>query len=313
MKPRDPPRPDGAPLPLHGFRFSRAGVLLQRPFELARAFGFSSRKYARTLDRYRELLEKHDVSATFPVTAVTLRRHSGVVRRLADSGHELAVHGLTHVDHSRLDLAVQTKRMTRARRIFRALGLEPEGFRCPYLWWNAHTRAAAARAGFSYVSNQVRIRGEYDSARVRRLYHVDGTATVSSLPSFRDGIVEIPVSLPDDFLLAERLSLPPEAIADVWLAMLQEAVDAGEMFVLQLHPELLPRCGLALDRVLSAAGGDSRVWVTTMAEVARWWRRRPDPDALAGVWPPGKRAALCVTGDIDCVTLRDYAWRLVGQ
>lgn len=296
-----------------GLRFSRAGALLLRPVEVARAFGVLPGKYGRALHRYGELLARHGVRATFPITAVTLRRHPRILRRLADAGNELAVHGLTHVDHSRLDLASQTERMLRARRIFHELGIDAEGFRCPYLWWNPDTRVAARRAGFSYVSNQVRIRAGLDCRSVRRLYHVDGTASDTSLPALHDGLVEMPVSLPDDFLLAERLSLSASAIADVWLGMLRDVADAGEMFVLQVHPELLPRCEEALDRLLAEAVADGSLWIATMAEVARWWRRRASSDPQVPFWPSGKRAALCVTGDIDCVTLGDYAWRLVGR
>lgn len=411
-----------------GLDRSRAGEILRRSFTLTRTFGLTTSKYGQLLRRYREILSDHGQRGTFPTTAVTLQRHPAVLQRLADAGNELAVHGLTHIDHSRRDLEAQTDAMTRARAMFRQLGFSPEGFRCPYLWWNDATPVAARRAGFSYVSNQAYLWGDFDCGGVRRLYHVAGRPPISSLPFTRSGIIEIPVSLPDDFLLAVRWKLGPDEIAAVWSDMLSGLVRKGEMLTLELHPELLPQCAPALIALLRQAGEAGEVWIPTLAEVARWWRTRRDFDAVATPgdgrlavtvrappdsalevrkrrsraapttgsewrpapdgpldfpgdvipfvavppttgdedllalrergfvcritdeprrygahltarelrmlsiedrvarieaadgpllrlrpWPKGKRAALCVTGDVDCLTLWDYAWRLLRR
>jgi peptidoglycan/xylan/chitin deacetylase (PgdA/CDA1 family) len=399
-----------------------------RAWKLFRAFGLTTTRYDRLLRRYESILHSHSVPATLPVTAVTLRRHPRIMRRLADSGIELAVHGLTHVDHSTLDLEGQTDGMIEARRIFRDAGFSPEGFRCPYLWWNEDTPLAAHRAGFTYVSNQVYLWKDFDQGPIRRLYRVRPKPPEVSLPFTRRGVVEIPVALPDDFLLAEFLALPAEEIAVIWSRMLEDIIRKGELLVLQVHPELVSRCGEALDRLLRRARAEGGIWIATMANLARWWRARREfqataeiehgeikitvqapPQAVVGIhnlprsdprssgeswlrlrgethlipglvmpfvavppkaaeehvlaleergyvcrrshepakyaahltagqlgdggiddwirritatdhpllrllpWPEGKRAALCITGDIDCVTLRDYAWRLARK
>ena len=105
-----------------------------------------------------------------------------------------------------------------------------------------------------------------------------------------------------------------------------DIVSREEMFLLELHPELLPECAPALDSLLRQAVERDDVWIATMGDVARWWRERSGFDAEAVPrasaaeltvdvprWPAGMRAALCVTGDVDCVTFWDYAWRLVKR
>jgi peptidoglycan/xylan/chitin deacetylase (PgdA/CDA1 family) len=410
------------------WRFSRPGILVPRLWKVSRAYGLTTTRYDLLLRRYESILQRHAAPATFPVTAVALRRHPGIMRRLADSPIELAVHGLTHIDHSKLDFPSQVRRMLAAIRIFQEAGFSPHGFRCPYLWWNEHTAPAAHRAGFTYVSNQVFLWREFDRENVRKLYHAHQNQGNSSLPRTRAGIVEMPVAIPDDFLLADRLSLSIEEISRIWSGLLEDLTSQGGMLALQLHPELISRCGEPLDRVLRDARATGDVWISTLDEVARWWRLKrefsasvdsedrgfrvtirvprgavatirdgrransrraaktalrfgegihsvftpivplvavpdetPDDAVLAlrergyvcrktrdpslhaarltaedlrqntvddwsrriqatdcpllelHPWPVGKRSALCVTGDIDAVTLWDQAWRLAGR
>jgi hypothetical protein len=293
--------------------------------------------------------------------------------------------------------------------------------RCPYLWWNDDTRNAAIENGLAYVSNQVFIWEGYDSPAVRNLYHCTGGMPEQSLPFSRGGLIEMPISLPDDFILAERMSLPPGEIVKVWAGMLDSAVKKNEMLVLQLHPELLDPCAAGLESLLQqAASHPGDVWKSSLRDAALWWKKRSrfdlsctdragvmsferqdDPEAVLLVrnhpdtgyqpfehcppvlpgprrpfvalpldapdsaltiikeegyitrktaqpeqysaslssallaregrdqwvseiertrfpilkyarWPRNRRCALIVTGDLDCVTLVDYAWRLLG-
>jgi peptidoglycan/xylan/chitin deacetylase (PgdA/CDA1 family) len=404
---------------------SHARYLLGHSVAVGRTFGLTAERFDRILREYEALLHRHRVSATFPTTTVTLLRHPAIMRRLAQSGIELAVHGLRHVDHSALDLESQSEQMARARWLFQERGFSVEGFRCPYLRWNEHTRDAARGAGFSYVSNETFFWGPFARDAVRRLYRVSGAPRTSSLPFTADGILEIPPTVPDDCLLAERLHLPADTIAGMWGQMLKDICAKGELLVLQLHPASFRRCARALSTLLHEAGADGRIWITTLAEVASWWRRKRDFEAHAvpadgalevtvrapsaavftlgdlsarrhhrvielrggatvrvpgtvrpfvavspgtpdrellplrerglvcertdepgryaarlGIehlrtlsvdecvalvescekpllqmrnWPQGVRSALCVTGDVDCVTLWDYVWRLVRR
>lgn len=50
-----------------------------------------------------ELLESLGIKATFFISGVVVARYKEVIRRLPESGHEVASHGFTHQAHSLLN------------------------------------------------------------------------------------------------------------------------------------------------------------------------------------------------------------------
>lgn len=88
---------------------------------------------AGTTDRLVELLAAHDASATFFVLLTRVRRDPGLVRAVADSGNEVALHGIDHVDATTLSPDVFRRRMHDGRRELEdAIGLEVRWYRPPY-------------------------------------------------------------------------------------------------------------------------------------------------------------------------------------
>jgi hypothetical protein len=108
-------------------------------------------------------------------------------------------------------------------------------------------------------------------------YRPDDAAVVPVLPTLRpEGLVALPVSLPDDEMLVDRLGLAPHDVAAAWQNILDLSYAADELFVLLLHPERGLVCAEALDQVLTAARQrQPPVWIATLAEVAGWWKIRP--------------------------------------
>src|SRR5437868_1545797 len=102
-------------------------------------FGPTAARMERCFDRYLTITSAHDARPTLPVTAAVLGRHPALVRRLAAEGAEFAIHGLVHNDHRPLDYAAQRASIARAAAIFRRAGIEPAGFRAPYLRANDAT------------------------------------------------------------------------------------------------------------------------------------------------------------------------------
>ena len=96
-----------------------------------------------------------------------------------------------------------------------------------------------------------------------------------SLPILLDELVEIPVSLPDDEILIDRLGSPSELVTQTWLSMLAQSYQRGELFTLQLHPERTALCADSLLTVLAEARQQSpAVWCARLDEIATWWRAR---------------------------------------
>jgi hypothetical protein len=152
--------------------------------------------------------------------------------------------------------------------------------------------------------------------------------TTPALPFWVGDLLELPVSFPDDEMLVERLRLRDAAtIAQYWIAAFEQCHARGEMFVLQLHPERFPLCAAALERLLAhVAELGTAVWRAGLGDVATWWCQQhaeanvPGTAAVStaagdmapGRWPGGATSAFVLSGDIDAITLWDYAARFWG-
>ena len=261
--------------------------------------GLTPGRFTGALGMIVEVLARHEAPASFPTTAVALARHPLPMQRLAARGIEVAVHSYHHVDLSLQPPAAQRDQVVRARHAFEQNHVPAVGFRAPYLRSNRDLLRLLFAYGFTYDSSTCALwpvlAPEQMAAPVVQtvlaFYRPLDAAQAAVLPHLLpEGLVEIPVSLPDDEMLVDRLGLTAPAIAPIWCAMLQASHQAGELLVLQLHPERGRECAPALDAVLTAARAlQPAVWVTTLAEVAEWWKIRPQcqihlQSLAAGSW-----------------------------
>lgn len=247
-------------------------------------FGATADPMSANLDRYAAIAAELGARPTWPATACVLARHPRRLRAYAERGIELAVHGLVHGDHAALDEQTQRETIGRALDIFARAGIAATGFRGPYLRYNAATLAVLRSLGFRYHSSQAILFPPRDGraaasrdvpsfAQALALYRARDGRETASLPRMRDGIVDIPVAIPDDEIIVERMRLGEPARADEWRHILEITHARGELFTLQLHPERIPELGAALASVLAEARRFG-VWVATLDEIARWWERR---------------------------------------
>jgi peptidoglycan/xylan/chitin deacetylase (PgdA/CDA1 family) len=269
---------------------SKGGAAFVRRFgTIATRFSMSPAKAERHLQAYLGVLRKYGVNATFPITAVVLQRHQSVVRYLADEGVEFAVHGLVHTDHARLSGAAQRSQFARAVRIFEAAGVPADGFRSPYLRYNPATIAAVQSVGLNYISNETVSYDVVDQRsvtpsrwteyqRALRLYAAIPVDAALPRPRMRGKLVEIPVSMPDDEILVDRLGLRRgEDVGEIWSRMVEMTHAAHDLLTIQLHPERGAACREAVASAIATAQSLSpNVWVAQLRDIASWWRRRLD-------------------------------------
>ena len=222
---------------------------------------------------------------TWPTTACVLARHPDLLRRYADRGIELALHGLVHGDHAVVDRRRQHDTIARAVDIFARAGLRPSGFRGPYLRYNGATREVLRALGLRYHSSQAFVfpmlstdlaataAARYTLAL--RLYAAVDARTTAARPRLREGLVDIPVALPDDEILLDRLRLTEPALSAEWAHVLELTYRRGDLFTIQLHPERIRELGDALDATLAAARGHRPgVHLARLDDIAEWWLRR---------------------------------------
>ena len=282
----------------------RASLILSR-------FGLGTRGMVANLRAMHDVLEAHDAFATLFVPATVLRDHRRVLAPFLGSMRiEWGVHSDYHTDLSHMAPTEQASHLENAIRLFEQAEVPFTGFRAPYLKTNAHTaRLLEDCENFVYDSSPCVLWDEVYPASapsfgfVREFYrprlHTEASASVESSA----GLVRIPVSLPDDDILIDRDRLKPSEALETWRAALDAAHSAGEIFVLQLHPERSLELAAVLGALLERAREHS-MWVTTLAEVAA--RHRAGDVG----WPSPHRSAFCVTGDLDAMAVSDFTVRL---
>ncbi|MDH3682717.1 MAG: polysaccharide deacetylase family protein [Acidimicrobiia bacterium] len=249
----------------------------------------------RSLTRYVQVLVNHEVQATFPFTASALERNRSVVQRLAVHHVEFAVHGYHHVDHKALSAEEQAAHLTKAAELFTTRGVNPTGFRSPYLRWNDHTIAAIEQAGFEYDSSEAIAWDVVDKhateryERVLDFYGARSAADTPCVPRRAGNLIRIPYCLPDDEALADRLDFEDLGQRDrVWIEILSETHRRGELFTLGLHPERFGQLEQALVETLRAAKDlVPTVWIARLDEIARWWKARTESTITVDEPSPG--------------------------
>lgn len=297
---------------------------IDRTISIGRRFSFRDTPMIRRLECFSGLMEEFGTKPSFSISTVLLERYPSLGQYLKRSKAEFLSHGHTHVDFTKLSASEHCRLIAMSRVLLHASGQDPTGFRAPYLHWNDDLLKAAADAGFEFdsssvawwsLSPQINLSADQADAyrRAQQFYEPylcrQGTR---GLPFFRkEGILEIPVSLPDDEMLIDRLHITrPDVLAQVWRQMLDHTYAVGGLLNLQLHPERFYLVAEALRNVLNAGRSKNpRVWITSLTEIHRWWKRKPEGSR----WPDGYQSALCVAGDIDCATLQDFIWRFVER
>lgn len=276
---------------------------LRRGQVITQRYGMTSGKMDQTLKRFACLLQTYQASATFPITAVALQRNSSTIRQLVECGLEFAIHGFTHIDHSQLSRDQQMAYLSRAMTVFDQSEIPFTGFRCPYLRWNEGTLIALRQRGLLYDSSQGLAWDVLDGQETPAYQHVlnfYGAQSVKrypALPRLEQGLLRIPYCLPDDESLIDRLQFSPAARTEIWLKMLQQIYDWGELFTIGLHPERFDLLAEPLTAVLAQARALSpAVWIARLDEIATWWRNRTETGVILTTLPDQTGVRVIVTG-----------------
>jgi polysaccharide deacetylase family protein (PEP-CTERM system associated) len=115
------------------------------------------RRVEGAVDRVLELFEQWSVTATFFVLGCVARDHPGLVRRLADAGHEIGCHSMNHTLIYEQSIETFRDDVTEARKLLSdQSGQDVVGFRAPS--WSITERSlwaldALAASGFQYDSS----------------------------------------------------------------------------------------------------------------------------------------------------------------
>jgi peptidoglycan/xylan/chitin deacetylase (PgdA/CDA1 family) len=221
---------------------------------------------AQGLPRVLELLDHHDVPATFFVAGVADLVDPGMVPEIAKrKRHEIGLLGWSDENVAALDNAAEESRLlTRAiERLTASAGRRPVGARGPSGTLSLHTIGLLKRAGVIYDSS-LQARDEP--------YEV----LLEGVPS---SIVELPNNVyrnDQRFLTSARTGpglLPsPELVFETFRDDFDVAYREGTLFVLTLHPHVVGMRSriIYLDRLLQHIKARPGVWFATGEQIARY-------------------------------------------
>jgi peptidoglycan/xylan/chitin deacetylase (PgdA/CDA1 family) len=250
-------------------------------------FGFSEAQTRKALYTIVDMVRSHNSAPTFFIPAVVLRRHPALIAEIAGQDVEIGIHGYIHNDYRTLSESEQYKQTEQAISVFQRTRIAHQGFRNPYLGWTEEVLHVFAALGFTYESNEAVLHDVIDlyhlSPLLRRgyekslaLYQAISCSTYSLRPHFEGTLLRIPISIPDDEMLFDRLHITEaEEVGRIWCKIMQRVYELGGLYTLNLHPERGVLCKQALDILLSYA--DTRplpVWLARLQDVAQWWKER---------------------------------------
>ena len=259
-----------------------------RALAIFRRFGITPEKSRRNLEMLCTITGRNHCRPSLPATAIIVNRYPDVFKDLVRKGAVLAVHGYRHINYKELLYEEQVSELQKAMDIFKQHGLPFTGFRCPYMSWNEHTLKSLNSRNFLWDSNRSILwdvldeddyhPDDWDVCKriLSIIYQPKDAGRYHAIPRIEDGVVEIPVSLPDDEILTDRLKVKDKnALAKIWNAMFEKSHERGELLTFQLHPERVPLFGEILEKILKKARETSPpVWIATLEDIARWWEER---------------------------------------
>jgi hypothetical protein len=200
-----------------------------------------------------------------------------VVRELQAAGFEVGVHGLYHDGRDLESLPLLRERLPAIRAY--AERWNAVGFRSPA----THRRWEwMPLLGFAYDSS-------YPDTDP---FEPDAGGCCSWLPFFNENLVELPITLPQDYTLFVILRRQDET---AWVEKANFLKGRGGLALLITHPDYLLSEPLLdiYSRYLETFRADTSVWRALPRDVADWWRRRAASELRRqdGGWEIGGPAA----------------------
>lgn len=249
-------------------------------------YSVTPRRFRWILDNFVQFLDEYGITPTLPVPASVLNRHPTLFKEIQECGAELAVHGYRHIDYTQLTLEDVSRDLNLASDVFQKQGIKYSGHRFPYLRCDVDRIDLLSNAGFQWDSSEVISWDSIDPGilnsrdwknyqTIINTYRAVDSNETRALPHLRKNLVEIPVSVPDDDILIERLRLKDGALCEeIWEGMVRHVRDRGELLVLQFHPERFKGYRNALENTLDQVKSWKDVWTASLDEIARWWCER---------------------------------------
>jgi len=242
--------------------------LLQRANPLSVPLSVGEYGATTSMPRILDLLDRHQVPATFFIPAMGAMLHPDMVPAiLARRRHEIGVHGWVHEFWPGIGDAAKEQRLLAQsiEYLAKATGKRPVGVRAPSSGFGPQTFDLIRKAGFLYDSSLLAADEPYEIVS-------------NGQPS---GVIELPISeVGNDYVYYGETangSLPsPGAVFEIYKAEFDLAFQERTMFILTQHPHVGGRRSriVQLDRLIAYIKAKGDVWFATMEQVANYVKPR---------------------------------------
>lgn len=283
---------------------------IKRVLYIIKRFGFTPKKHLKCLKHYISIFENNKVKGTFFIPGTILQKYWQDISKLNSKFVEWGIHSDVHTDLSRLDKKCQVYHIKNAVEIFDKLNVKFTGFRAPYLKTNDSLLEVISESGrFTYDSSCSIIWDEIynESSKsffwAQQFYNMELHSRKKCQPQVLKNIYEFFVSLPEDDILVDRDNLNADSVYEIWEKILIKCHEYNEIFVLQLHPERIFELDKALEKLIKRAQSfEKPVKILSLAEISEFVKNMSGQNDYQGL--------LCISGDIDSLTLLDFYERI---
>ena len=283
---------------------------IRRVLQIFSRFGFTDKVMKENINDIIQNCNEYNFAPTFFTPAMVLKNNLQFFKQIKDKNFELGIHGLVHKNYSMMDTNTQYAHLKKAIEIFKRYNFPTSGFRAPFLSVDKNTLKILKYLGVEYDSSCsifTNLEGlEINKQTKKVLDFYNCSFNQPNTPFDEENMPRIPVSLPDDEIIIDRLKyVSSDEVEMVWKKLMFEIQDHNGHFVMQLHPERYNFIAEALHNIINEAS-KSNVWFASLKEVSSWHSSKSGSD----MWPDGKSWAFSVTGDIDVISIFDYKYSL---
>ena len=215
--------------------------------------------------RILDMLDSHQVKATFFIPGVVAEHYPEVVREIARRGHDIGFHGYLHEESTKTTYEQEDATMHRSEKIIYDLtGQKIAGHRAPGGVIHDYSLRLFLEHGYIYSSNWRDSDGPF-------LHQIDGkTVPLVELP--KDSIFD---DTAYDFYTdaaPERYGLKsPDEMFEIWKEEFDSLAVEGRMINFVLHPQFVGRASRVqmLSRLIGYMKSHD-AWLDTNRSVASW-------------------------------------------
>ena len=218
------------------------------------------------------LLDLFDITTTFFVPGWVVENYPAAVEQIIKRGHEIGHHGYLHEPGSSFKSAEQEEeKIVQALEILsKFVGRRPTGYRAPYFDLSLNTLAILEKHGFQYTS-------ELMDSLVPDYHVINGR---------KSSMLNLPIHwVLDDLahifyhITARKSILTCRQVLEHYMEEFEAIYAYGGIFTLVMHPEASGRPSrvLMMKKLIENFKSRSDVWVTSPAEVVKYWQSAHPP------------------------------------